>query len=213
MTSTPSHLGAAAQQRALEQLLQGIDDSRRRRIDGIEARSAAEARAIVAEARSRARERIHHAVREERRRHVMELERQRAAFATRIRQRRYAALRSLVESAWMDLPALLEARFADPACQSRWMEAALALAGEKLPRQSWRVVHPASLSEAQRRELSDAIVTASAHRPVLEASSEIRSGLIVEVESARLDATPAGLLRDRKRIQSRLLGELLEEER
>ena len=196
--------------RALRALLDGIERSRDERIAAIEERSRIEARRIVQEARRRALERVREAAADARRKHREECERARAELATRSRQRRYAALRETAGKALGDLPGVLEARFADPTGRRSWIEGALRLAREKLPPgRPWSVLHAPEMQAEQLRELAAAIEALSGHHASLGSSSEVRAGIVIEAAGARLDATPAGFLRDRARIAGRVLGELL----
>ncbi len=175
------------------------------------ARDAAEdqARGIVKRAWEEARARLRQAVEEERRAIDKALADRRAALETVERQREQAVLRELMDEAWRDLPAALEAVWRDADGRRDWCASACALVATTLKQTQGFTVEldvqaPRSLGEFVEHELREAGATA-VH---VERAPGLGDGLRIRSGRACVDATIPGLLASRERVESELLAEL-----
>lgn len=175
------------------------------------ARDAAEeqARTIVARAWEEARARLRQAVREEREgieRAVLE---RRAAHETAARQREQAVLRGLIDDAWRDLPGVLATCWEKRETRRDWCQAACAVARRTLNSGSPLV---AEVDPAAPDDVAESVAASrdAAGAPAIETRRVARLGAGLRIRSglACVDATIAGLLASRERIEAELLAEL-----
>jgi len=174
------------------------------------ARDAAEeqARGFVARAREEARSRARQASDEAHQSVERALADRRAALETTARQREQSLLRKLMDEAWATLPRELEAHWQDAAARRSWCNAACALArrivlGDGAFTIELDAQAPADAAATAQQALADggdgaAVTQVTGLGPGLR----IRHGL------ACVDATTAGLLASRERIEAELLAEL-----
>jgi len=174
------------------------------------ARDAAEeqARGILARARDEARSRTRQASEEARQSVERALADRRAALETAARQREQSLLRKLMDEAWATLPQELEANWKDATARQSWCDAACALArrivmGGEAFTIELDTEAPEDAADWARRALSGDGDAAAVNRIAgLGPGLRIRHGL------ACVDATSAGLLASRERIEAELLAEL-----
>lgn len=195
-----------AQAEALLRRVAREQESRCRR-----ARDAAEeqARSIVARAWEEARARLRAAVDEERRAIDKALADRRAALETVERRKEQSLLRELLDEAWRDLPGALEAMWQQEDGRRDWCEAACELAAQ--------VLHTGSAPQVEVDAAAPADVegfVVGGLGPAPDRAIEWRrvralgAGLRIRVGRACLDATVAGLLSSRERVEAELLAEL-----
>lgn len=175
------------------------------------ARDAAEeqARSIVARAWEEARARLRQAVEEERRDIEHAVADRRAALETVNRQREQAVLRELIDEAWRDLPAVLGASWEQAGTRSAWCAAACEVARESL---SPNASLSAEIDSAAPEDTGSAI-TAGLDGPdrtavEIRRIADLGPGLRIRGGLACVDASVAGLLASRDRIEAELLAEL-----
>ena len=174
------------------------------------ARDAADeqARGILARARDEARLRTRQASEEARQSVERALADRRAALETAARQREQSLLRKLMDEAWATLPRELEANWRDATARQSWCDAASALARRIVMGGEAFVIEldteaPEDAADWARRALAGDGETAAVNRIAgLGPGLRIRHGL------ACVDATSAGLLASRERIEAELLAEL-----
>ena len=174
------------------------------------ARDAADeqARSIVARAREEARARTRQASEEARQSVERALADRRAALETAARQREQSLLRTLMDEAWATLPRELDAAWRDAAARNAWCDTACALARRIVLGGSPFTVEldtaaPADVEERAREALRGDDGPATVQRlEGLGPGLRIRHGL------SCVDATTAGLLASRERIEAELLAEL-----
>jgi hypothetical protein len=173
-------------------------------------RSAAEdqARTIVTRARQEARMRVRQAVADERRQIERAIGERRAALDTARRRTEQSAFRALVEQAWDRLPGAVAALWQDRTRRERWIAAACSMAARSLLPQLDYVVEceeslaPDAAAQARERLLAAGLEPVTCHDvPGLGAGLRIRAG------GAVVDATVAGLLASRERVEAELLAE------
>jgi hypothetical protein len=174
------------------------------------ARDAAgeQARGILARAREEARARTRQASEEARQSIERALADRRAALETAARQREQSLLRKLMDEAWATLPRELEANWGDATARQSWCDAACALARRIL------MGGEAFTLELDTEAPEDAVDRA---RQALSGDGEpvgvnrvagLGPGLRIRHGLACVDATSAGLLASRERIEAELLAEL-----
>ncbi len=137
-----------------------------------------------------------------------------AARAEQATQERWSNERTsleLLESAWPLLRERLLARWQVPGQRQRWADSYLRQAVELLPPARWMVRHAPEWREKERREIAEQLAERLGHRPRFQSEGGLEAGLVVESGGAVLDASLQGLLRDRARLESRLLALVADE--
>ena len=190
-----------------ENLLRRVARERESRILAIRSAAEEQAHAIVVRARQEARARLGQAVAEERRQFERAVGEKRAALDTAARRADQGAFRALLERAWQRLPQAVAALWDDPSARAGWIEAACDGAALSLPAGAECVVEAdagdAATAAAAAAHLDAAGLRCTGSRdvPGLGAGLRIRAGLAV------VDATVAGLLASRERVEAELLAE------
>jgi hypothetical protein len=168
-------------------------------------KARAEARAQIATAYRQARSRLHEHVLMERANARARLHAARAERDTRSRASGERANARLLELAWPLLRQSLLARWADRVTRQIWAEQALALARRTLPSGLWTVHHPPDWVAQEWTPLAMRLTRELATAPRFQADAALSAGLLVVTEGAMLDASLEGLLKDRRRVEARLL--------
>ncbi len=172
-------------------------------------RARTEAGEILRRAWHTERDHLHASVEAERSRARALIQAARAERATRERtsgDRRNARLLAL---AWPRLTTRLQERWEDAQGREAWVAQALSAALEAMPAGQWTLHHapdwPAPEQAGPCVALAEQLAKRKAPAPEFRADPEIAAGLIVECGAARLDASLVGLLKDRPRLEARLL--------
>jgi hypothetical protein len=173
-------------------------------------RSAAEeqARSIVVRARQEARARLRQAIEEERRQIERAIGERRAALDTTARRAEQAILRGLIEQAWQRLPPAVASLWQDAHAREQWIEAASEFAAASLRPQASYVVEFDADAAANAGQAASACLTAAGLEPVeCRHVAGLGAGLRIRAGGACIDATVAGLLASRERVEAELLAE------
>jgi len=194
--------------RGLAALLRYVADVRDRTLAGIRQKAAGEAQVLVRAARARAGEQIRHALREARQDADARIGLARAQAQARTRRARHALTLLALQKIWARLETALRERWNDGVARQAWVEQALAHAGDHLPAGRWCVAHPAAWNPEECRSAFDALRARRSGVTLTFESAALAAGVRVRCESAELDMTVAGLLRDRARIEGAWLAEL-----
>lgn len=165
----------------------------------------AEVMALVSEAWRRARAQLHERVVSERANARSRLQAARAEHETRSRASGDRTNARLLELAWPRLREALVARWADPRSRRIWADQAVAQARQRLPGGLWTLRHPPDWSAEEWAPLEAQLTNALDCAPHFRADGALTAGLVIEADGAVLDASLDGLLRDRRRIEARLL--------
>ncbi len=112
--------------------------------------------------------------------------------------------------AWPRLEAALLERWQNAAGRQAWVQGVLGQARRLLPRGVWTLRHAPDWPEREWRALGSTLNAELGSEPRLVADGSISAGLAIEGAGATLDASLEGLLKDRTRIEARLLA-LLDE--
>lgn len=178
-------------------------------------RAKAEAKEILRRAWRTERGHLHTSVEAERSRARALIQAARAERATRERTSGDRRNTRLLALAWPRLTALLEARWQDPEGRESWVAQALAAALDSLPWGPWIVRHAPEWQTPEQAPpcvaLAERLVRHGAPAPRFSPDPDVTAGLIVESGAARLDASLAGLIQDRARLEARLLAMLASE--
>lgn len=167
-----------------------------------------QARAIVTRATEEARARTRLAAQEARAAVERALAERRAALETVARQREQSVLRELMDRGWAGLPAALESAWGDAATRTRWCEAACAVARRTLlGEDGFTVVVDAGTPPDALAGIEQCLAGSSAP-VVVETTPDLGPGLKIVHGLATVDATVAGLLASRERVEAELLSEL-----
>ena len=193
----------------LEDRVQGllglVRDYEARECREILAGAQAEVRRLLAETYRRERARLHERVVSERANARSRILAVRAERDTRIRSSSERANARLLELAWPRLRTQLQSRWSAPQTRRVWIGTALSQALAVLPSGRWTVRHPPDWPATERAELRARLESVLGQAPSFLSDGGLIWGLIIEAEGALLDASLDGLLRDRGRIEARLL--------
>ncbi|EXJ14132.1 hypothetical protein [Imhoffiella purpurea] len=193
----------------LEERTQGLLDLvleyRERECRAILDAARADAAHLLRDTYGRERARLHDVVLSERRDARARIQAIRAERDTRLRARSEGVQTHLLELAWPRLRSALESCWEDPGRRQRWTRSAAAQARAVMPLGTWRVRHPPDWAAGERRAMSEWILGQGLALPQFLADGVLRAGLLIQCGDALLDASLDGLLRDRRRIEARLL--------
>jgi hypothetical protein len=163
---------------------------------------------ILRGARRAARVRMRETVKHERARMTEAVAKAHAAQQTERRERRLALLRSILGEAWHVLPQALERRWREPEQRMQWCLTAVDLARKYLQDETWQVNAAAGLDEEERQRIVLRRSRDASAKTIVTEVGALRAGLVIMAGGARLDASIAGLLCDRPRIEALLIAEL-----
>lgn len=192
-------------------LLKLVEQYRERECARILEAARAEAKALIADAFHKERAFLHGRVVAERSRAQARIHAAHAERATRERWSSERASISLLSVAWPRLRAKMQERWNDAAGRRMWAESYLRQALRALPKGRWEIRHASEWGETERRELAAQLTERLAEPPRFETDGRIAAGLVIACEGAVLDASLDGLLRDRVRLEARLLALLTPE--
>ena len=164
-----------------------------------------ESKRLLTEAFHQARSRLHARLLSERRTARERIHAVRAERETRARASGERASVRLLALAWPRLRAALAARWADSESRRRWIHNSVRLACATLPRGQWTIRHPPDWASSERGEVAATLIETQGQSPHFLADGALVAGLVIESAGASLDASLEGLLRDRDRLEARLL--------
>ncbi|MEY6433425.1 hypothetical protein ABC977_13535 [Thioalkalicoccus limnaeus] len=181
------------------------DQSCRRLLD----EAQGEARDLIRRTYGRERAHLHAQIVAERQRARSRIEAALADRDTRERRRGERATARLLEAAWPRLQTALVARWQSPGGRRQWAERALELARQSFPAGDrdgrWMIQHAPEWVDDERRELIVAMALGLSYQPRCYSDGQMVAGLKITGQGAVLDASLAGLLQDRRRLEARLL--------
>jgi PAS domain-containing protein len=163
------------------------------------------AQTLVSESRHELRVRVSQAIEEERRRRALALRQAENRVRAALGSATQAFYESLLNEAWPRLTAELEARWADRDSRRAWCRMLVVDAASRLGRSNWTVEHATGLSGDDAAWLGDLLAEHENSEAALVADATLRAGLRIREQSACLDGSIDGLLRNRSAIESRLL--------
>jgi hypothetical protein len=203
--STPESILQAQTDALLRRLAREQESRCRRTLDA----AREQANSIVARAWEEARSRLRQAIDEERRTVEMAIADRRAALETTQRQAEQSVLRELMDAAWRELPATLEAAWRRPQSRHEWCASACRLATRALSGGAPLTVEFDAAEPHDTAETAAALLAAGGASQIGTCAVEsLGAGLRVRSGRACVDATVAGLLASRERVESELLAEL-----
>ncbi len=186
-----------------------------------------ECRRILGEAEGRARElrrmafarqrvALHQSIIAERARAQSLIQAAEAERATRERRRSEQRDAALMRAAWPLLQQALVARWQAADTRRRWVALAFGEASRRLPADGWLVRHPAAWSALELEPSAESAQGDVLGMDALETDDQpepprfivddtIVAGLIISAGGAELDMSLGGLLRDRARIDARMI--------
>ena len=185
-------------------LLKLVADYREQECRRILGEAEARASALRRQAFARQRVALHERVVAERSRAQSLIQAAEAERATRARRRSEQRDAVLVNAAWPLLRQALMDRWQAPETRQRWVALALSDAQHRLPLGDWLVRHPRCWPEEEwattARELG-----ARSETLRFCADDDVAAGLIISSGGAELDMSQDGLLRDRARLEARMI--------
>jgi len=186
-------------------LLKLVEDYREQECRRLLDAARQEASALLRETYRREMGQLHRRVVAERSRAQSVIQAARAERATRERRTSEHLNLDQLESAWPLLRERLLARWRVPEQRQRWAARYLRRALDLLPRSHWMVRHAPEWREPERQAMAEDLAKHLGQAPRFQSEGRIEAGLIVESGGAVLDASLAGLLQDRARLEARLL--------
>jgi vacuolar-type H+-ATPase subunit H len=186
-------------------LLRLIETYRDQACQKLRDEARAKARELISQAYAKARSTLHQRVLAERSRAEEIIQVAEAERATRMRRRVELRDAEVLAAGWPRLREAMLARWVAADTRQAWVDAHLAQAIALLPPGQWQVRHPSGWPADEQELAVSRIQDANGRPPVLIADPEVAAGLILSSAGAVLDASLDGLLRDRGRIESRLL--------
>jgi len=178
---------------------------------GMIAAAESDARVIIAQARTDARRRAHEAIQELRREGADRLAGAKVKLETELRARAQRQAAQAVSDGFPMLREELDARWRDQQSRRQWTDAVARLCPLRLRPGAWCVEHPADWSGPEQRNFMAAIGERDGVHISFKAGGEIKSGLRIKADQAVLDATPQGLLADRRTIAALILDKIEQE--
>lgn len=167
-----------------------------------------QARSIVARAREEARARTRQARDEAHQSVERALADRRAALETAARQREQALLRTLMDGAWARLPRELDTAWGDATARRAWCDAACRVARRIVMGGGAFQIELDAGAPADVADCASQALAAGVEPPTVTREAGLGPGLRIRRGLACVDATPAGLLASRERIEAELLAEL-----
>jgi hypothetical protein len=183
------------------------DDACRTLLDA----ARAEAGAVLGRTYRAERDRLHTRIVAERAAPRPRIHAARAEHDTRARTGDERAATRLLTSAWPRLRQRLAARWAAPDTRRDWAVSALEQARRVLPDGLWTVRHAPGWTADEWQPLAASLAAERATEPRFIADGALTAGLTVASGGALLDASLEGLLKDRARLEARLLALLTTE--
>lgn len=208
---TPDAGTQAPLETSLHALLALVDGERERQCSKIVDEAQAGAATLREQARSQARVLLRLTFDEQRRRLQAHVAAAQARLATQ--QRLHAQQRSsaLLVLAWQQLPAALQARWAQPDARAAWVARVLAAAQARLPAAGWRVRHAGDWPAAERDAAAAELARHGHGDVVFEADAQLGAGLKVMASGNVIDGSLHGLLADHAEVDAALLRRLEED--
>ena len=171
---------------------------------------------VLAEARRQAKEIIRPAFRKARLRvssmlakEQTQVERKIQAAEARLRtarlQYRQRQQTRLLQLAYQVLLQSLASSWRDPLSRRRWVCAVLESGVARFPHSGWQVQHPKDWAIEEIEAARDYLEHHAIESPAFEPNNGLTAGVRILCKGVVLDATVAGLVSDRRRIEGRLL--------
>lgn len=191
-------------------LLELVEAYRERECHALMEAARREAAELIGRTYQQERARLHQRVLAERAGARERIQAARAERDTRKRASGERASARILAGAWPRIEAALRGRWRDPAGRRTWVQGVLAQAGHLLPKGVWTLRHAPDWPETEWQAQGTALAAELGSEPRFIADGSVSAGLAIEGAGALLDGTLEGLLKDRTRVEARLLA-LLEE--
>ncbi|HEY9081378.1 hypothetical protein [Magnetovibrio sp.] len=192
----------------VEAMLDMVKRNREEQCRIIDAEAEQQARDIIARAHKDARAKVHEVIVEERRNGLRAIDKQRAKIETAKRQNLQDQENAFLEKVWQQLERELIARWQDATARQAWIDGAVDQAVAHLHPGAWRIEYPTNGSLDELKPCIERIKAFSGAEPKLIAVTNFDTGVCIEANGVRVDATLAGVLADEKEIAALLLAEL-----
>lgn len=189
----------------VQHLVSVVEQHRDEQCTQARAMAQEEAQKLVADAWREARARMHRDNAETRHRVQRTLDSAEAQRQTARREQRQFRDQELLAEARKSLHAELVRRWQQPESRQQWCRQLVKQAATTLDGKLWAVDHPAEWEASEREALAARIEELCGQAPQLQADTDIKAGLRICAGSTCVDATVAGLLRNRERIDAELL--------
>jgi len=190
----------------LEHLLGVVVENREKRCQAVRDKAHQQAADITGQAYKRGRARLHRHVDELREKYRLKVTSATARNQTLLRQQHHKEERAILDIAWPMLRSAMTALWQQQETRCQWIESAVETAKQRLRQQGWHIEHPPDFSK-EDRECIERMLTVD-HKPELSACEDIEAGIRIRLDGAVIDATLAGLLRQRRAIEARMIARI-----
>ena len=190
----------------LEHLLGVVVENREQRCQEVRDNAHLQAREIIKQAYSRSRGRLHRHIVEVREKYRQRVNSARARNQTLLRQQHHKEERALLDVAWPLLHTAMMTLWVTPESRYRWIEAAVENAERRLRQDGWRIEHPADFSREDRDRIKRMLE--AGRGPDFTACDDIEAGIRIVIDGTVIDATLAGLLKQKISIEARMIAQI-----
>lgn len=167
---------------------------------------------IVGAAHAAARRRVQEAIEELRREGARRLASAKVELDTERRVRAQHEAARAVNDTWPLLERDLDECWRDRQSRLLWTDTVARLCRSRLRPCAWLVEHPPDWSAPEQSAFSAAVGTMDGVALSFAADGNLRSGLRIKADQAVLDATPSGLLADRRTVAALILDKIESDE-
>lgn len=197
-----------ALQASLQALLALVDDDCERQCTQVLDEARARAAALRSQAQAEARTRVRQVFAEQRQALQAQVVAAQARLATQQRLHAQQRTSMLLGLARQQLPAALQARWAQAETRAAWVAHVLNMAHARLPAAGWRVVHAADWPGGEAAAAAAELAQRGHSDAVFEADAGMAAGLKVSAGGNVVDGSLAGLLAETDEIDAALLRHL-----
>ena len=190
----------------LEHLLGVVVENREKRCQAVRDKAHQQAAEINGQAYKRGRARLHRHVNELREKYRLKVTSATARNQTLLRQQHHKEERAILDVAWPVLRTAMTALWQQHETRCEWIESAIETARQRLREQGWRIEHPPDFTEDDRQCIEQMFT--GDDRPELSACEDIEAGIRIRLDGAVIDATLAGLLRQKRAIEARMIARI-----
>ena len=153
-----------------------------------------------------ARQHLHQAVERERARAISHVRSAEAELHTKRRAVEQRIAKSFLNEGWLLLREGLLKQWQDSEGRLTWIGRCAAEAMKRLPLDHWTVQHPADCLPEELTHFSKLIAKESENTVIdMQATPEIKAGLLIGASNTYLDMSLEGLLRDSGSVEARML--------
>jgi len=189
----------------LEHLLGVVVENREKRCQDVRDRAQQQAAEIIQQAYARSRGRLHRHVNELREKSRLRVASARARNQTLLRQQHQKEDRAVLDVAWPLLREAMLDLWSNTETRTRWLDAAVAAATQRLRHDGWRIEHPHDFIKDDASTVLHQCKQGIDSKPKLAAVEDLEAGVRIISSGTVVDATLDGLLSQKTAIEAVML--------